>query len=275
MIKTIIATLLITSTSFAAQSSYTSTVKAAILTTIPDTIPDTIDEPNAKQNVPIVLQTIVLETKQEPVEEPSKIHGFVKVDQDYISGLQLSAFATYSNTEHVGAAINVLVVENYVYQTNNGPANSYYGEIDAGLFFNYKALTLTPMVGIGFDFAAKKQLVLSIPQLDVIISTDKWYFESWNYAINYSAFEPNLGADYIHTRNWLLYKPNNIFSFGPQVEWTYGIKHKHTLYGFPIGGHVESTYNNNTLGFFLGYDMSPATNDNGKVAGRITLSHCF
>ena len=268
MIKTIISTTLLTTSAFAAQANYTPIVKAAIITTVPDTI----DQPNQNPNDPVVLQTIVLETKQ---PEPSKINGFVKVDQDYISGIQLSAFATYSNTEHVGFSVNVLMAENYVYQTSNGPANSYWGEIDAGLFFNYKSLTLTPMVGIVFDFAAKKPLALNIPQLDVIISTDKWYFESWNFAINYSAFEKNLGSDFIHTRNWLLYKPNDVFSFGPQAEWTYGFQHKHTIYGLPIGGHVEAAYNGNTLGMFLGYDVSPATNDNGKAAGRITLTHSF
>jgi hypothetical protein len=270
MIKTIIATTLLTTTAFAAQANYTSTVKAAIITTVPDTI----DQPNQPPNAPVVLQTIVLETKQ-PEPEPSKIHGLIKVDQDYMSGLQLSAFATYSNTEHIGVAVNVLMAENYVYQTGTGLANSYWGEIDTGLFFNYKSLTLTPMVGIVFDFAAKKPLALNIPQLDVVISTDKWYFESWNFAINYSAFEKNLGSDFIHTRNWLLYKLNDIFSFGPQVEWTHGIQHRHTVYGLPIGGHVEGTYNGNRIGVFLGYDLSPATNDNGKAAGRITLSHYF
>jgi hypothetical protein len=270
MIKTIIATTLLTTTAFAAQSNYTPTVKAAIITTVPDTI----DQPNQDPNTPVVLQTIVLETKQ-PEPEPSKVNGFVKVDQDYMSGIQLSAFATYSHSEHVGVAVNVLMAENYVYQTDAGPANSYWGEIDVGMFFNYKSLTLTPMVGIVFDFSDKKTLALTIPQLDVIISTDKWYFESWNYSINYSAFEKNLGDDYVHTRNWLLYKPNDLFSFGPQVEWTYGIQHKHTIYGLPIGGHIEGDYNDNSLGIFLGYDVSPATNDNGKVAGRITLTHYF
>jgi len=270
MIKTIIATTLLTTTAFAAQSSYTPDVKAAIITTVPDTI----DQPNQNPNAPVVLQTIVLETKQ-PEPEPSKINGFVKIDQDYISGIQLSAFATYSNSEHVGVAVNVLMAENYVYQTNNGPANSYWGEVDAGLFFNYKSLTLTPMVGIVFDLAAKKPLALGIPQLDLVVSTGKWYFESWNFMINYSAFDNNSGSDFTHTRNWLLYKATDVFSIGPQVEWSYGIQHKHTVYGLPIGGHVDFTYNGNTIGTFLGYDVSPATNDNGKIGGRITLTHCF
>jgi hypothetical protein len=243
MFKTIIATLLLTTTSFAAQSTYTPIVKADIINDLK--------------------------------EEQSNIHGFVKIDQDYMSGLQLSTFATYQYSENFGFAINALMAENYVYQTKDVVANSYYGEVDAGLFFNYKSLTLTPMVGIGFDLAAKKPLTLSAPQLDIIVATDKWYFESWNYIIVYSTFEKNLGSDYIHTRNWILYKPNNLFSFGPQAEYTYGIQHKHTIYGLPIGGHIEGTYNGNSLGMFLGYDVSPATNDSGKVAGRITLNHSF
>lgn len=221
-------------------------------------------------------------------EESKPIASFFRLDHDYMFGLQLWAGATYPLTDTIGLATDIYVAENYVTPSVQlgpnggvqgvGAAQSYWGEFDIGPAFTFGPLSLTPMVGVAFDWAAKRAVALNGPQLYTIVSLDKFYFESWVWTMLYSAFNKAGANDYIHTRNWFLYKPNSTIGFGPQIEYTYDLEAKQTLYGLPVGGHVELAYGTgNSLGLFLGYDAKKATHgaDDTAAVGRLTFVHNF
>jgi hypothetical protein len=193
-------------------------------------------------------------------------------------GLQLWAGATYPITDKVGLATDIYIAENYVSASETGAVQSYWGEFDIGPALTLGPVAITPMVGVAFDWAAKKAIALNGPQLYTIVSLDKFYFESWVWTMLYSAFDKKGYNDYIHTRNWALYKVTDKIAIGPQIEYTYDIEDKRTIYGFPVGGHVELAYGTgNSLGLFLGYDTKKSTHtaDDAAAVGRLTFVHNF
>lgn len=220
-------------------------------------------------------------------EEAKPVPSYFRFDHDYMFGLQLWAGATYPITDMIGIATDVYIAENYPTfggsvdgQGNfvGGTVQSYWGEFDIGPSFTIGKLTLTPMVGVAFDWAAKRAVAINGPQLYTVFNHDKIYFESWIWTVLYSAFRKDGANDYIHTRNWLLYKLTDLIALGPQLEYTYDLEAKQTVLGFPVGGHVELAYGTgNSLGLFLGYDTKKSTHgaDDTAAVGRITFVHNF
>ncbi len=218
----------------------------------------------------------------EPVSTP--VPSYFRIDHDYLFGLQLWAGATYPLGDSVGLATDIYIAENYpsVGVAEDGSVSvaplSWWGEFDIGPAFTFGPVALTPMVGIAFDWAAKKAVAINGPQLYTIVNTDSIYFESWIWTVLYSAFDKQGANDYIHTRNWLLYKANDTIGVGPQVEYTYDMEAKNTL-AFPLGGHVELGYGSgNSLGLFLGYELKKSVRDGADGAGaegRLTFVHNF
>lgn len=220
-------------------------------------------------------------------EEAKPVPSYLRLDHDYMFGLQLWAGATYPLTDAIGIATDIYVAENYPAfggsldaQGNftGGAVQSYWGEFDLGPSFTIGKLTLTPMVGVAFDWAAKRAVAINGPQLYTVFNHDKIYFESWVWTLFYSAFRKDGPNDYIHTRNWLLYKLTDVIALGPQLEYSYDLEAKQTVLGFPVGGHVELAYGaGNSLGLFLGYDTKKSTHaaDDSAAVGRITFVHNF
>lgn len=229
-------------------------------------------------------------TAPEPPKEAEKpVPSYFRLDHDYMFGLQLWAGATYPLTSTLGIATDIYVAENYPgvsLQTDPttgapvgaGIAQSYWGEFDIGPALTLGPVSLTPMAGIAFDWAAKRAVAMNAPQLYTIVNLDKFYFESWVWTVLYSAFNKAGPNDYVHTRNWFLYKINSTIAVGPQLEYSYDIEAKRTAFGFPIGGHVELAYGaGNSLGLFVGYDTKKATHgtDDTAAVGRLTFVHNF
>jgi hypothetical protein len=223
-----------------------------------------------------------------PAEEAKPVPSYFRIDHDYMFGLQLWAGATYPITDTIGLASDIYIAENYPAgslttdstgaPTGLGITQSYWGEFDIGPALTFGPLSVTPMVGIAFDWAAKRAIALNGPQLYTILNTDHFYFESWVWTMLYSAFKKDGFNDYIHTRNWFLYKPNSVIGFGPQIEYTYDLEAKKTAFGFPVGGHVELAYGTgNSLGLFVGYDTKKSTHaaDDSAAVGRLTFVHNF
>lgn len=216
-----------------------------------------------------------------PAEEAKPVPSYFRLDHDYLFGLQLWAGATYPITEYLGIATDIYIAENYLSGAADAAGalrQSYWGEFDIGPALTVGKLTVTPMVGIAFDWAAKRAVAINGPQLYTVFNHDKIYFESWIWTMLYSAMHNPVANDYFHTRNWVLYKLNEVIALGPQLEYTYDLDAKHTTYGFPVGGHVELAYGaGNSLGLFLGYDTKKSThgpNDTAAV-GRLTFVHNF
>jgi hypothetical protein len=219
-----------------------------------------------------------------PAEAPPA--SYFRIDHDYQYGLQLWAGATHALGEGIGLATDIYIaeVEGGVYK---GATYSWYGEFDIGPAFTFGPLSVTPMVGIGFDWGAKHANLINGPQLYTILNTDKIYVESWIWTLLYSPFKEAPSPDIFHTRDWILYKLSGTIAVGPQLELWYNLKsktindtpYKSGLTSMPFGGHVDIGYGTgNTLGIFLGYE----TNKDGREArggnaavGRFTFVHNF
>lgn len=222
-----------------------------------------------------------------PAEDAKPVPSYLRVDHDYMFGLQLWAGATYPISDVIGIATDIYIAENYPSFSGGldsaggfsaGTTQSYWGEFDVGPAITLGKLTLTPMVGIAFDWAAKRAVAINGPQLYTVFNHDKIYFESWVWTVLYSAMNKAGPNDYIHTRNWILYKINDTIAVGPQLEYSYDLEAKNTIFGFPVGGHVELAYGSgNSLGLFLGYDTKKATHgaDDTAAVGRLTFVHNF
>jgi hypothetical protein len=207
-------------------------------------------------------------------------------------GLQFWAGATYPLTDTIGLAADIYMPEVAAPVTPNA-AYSYWGEFDLGPAFTLGPVTLTPMAGIAFDWGAKRAVAINAPQLYTILNLDKIYFESWVWTVLYSPFKDKVWNDYIHTRNWLLYKLSGTVALGPQFEYMYYFKDftgpdgnggtqvinpKGTA-AMPLGGHVELAFGaGNSVGVFLGYELDKGVRDRagGNAAqGRLTFVHNF
>lgn len=223
-----------------------------------------------------------------PAEAPPA--SYFRIDHDYAFGLQLWAGATYALGDGIGLATDIYIGENFPAAVTDpttgaviGAKQSWWGEFDIGPAFTFGPLSITPMAGIAFDWAAKRAVAINGPQLYTIVNTDKIYFESWIWTLLYSPFKDQVADNYFHTRDWVLYKASGTVAIGPQWElWTnLGSKvsgHK-GITSMPVGGHIDLAYGTgNTLGLFVGYethkDAREAVGNKGAV-GRLTFVHNF
>ena len=212
------------------------------------------------------------------------IPSYFRIDHDYVFGLQLWAGAIHPLINGVGLATDIIMTEGQL-PAYQGATSSWYGEFDIGPSFTFGPLSLTPMTGAGFDWAAK-HMMISNEQLYTILNTNKIYIESWIWAMMYSPFKEAPSPNVFHTRDWILYKLSGTLSIGPQLEiWANmksktvsGLYLKNGTTSMPIGGHLDIAYGTgNTLGIFLGYenkDGRAARNGNATV-GRFTFIHNF
>jgi hypothetical protein len=158
-----------------------------------------------------------------------------------------------------------------------------FAEFDIGPSFVFGQLTLVPMVGVGFDFEARKVKTLVAPQLFVTYSSKRLLFDSWSQVFLNSPFAEG-SEDSFYLRNGLLWKTSSLLAIGPQVEATVRINEIAAaepgggvvmqapgVTSLPVGGRVDIGYGaGNTLTLFLGYDdKAPAGSD--KIAGRFTF----
>lgn len=222
-----------------------------------------------------------------PAEAPAPaVPSYFRIDHDYAFGLQLWAGATHPLGDGIGLATDIYLTEG---QTGayKGATYSWYGEFDIGPAFTFGPLSITPMVGVAFDWGAKHVNLINGPQLYTILNTDKIYFESWIWTLLYSPFKEAPSPDIFHTRDWVLYKLSNTVAVGPQIELWYNLKskeisgtpYKSGVTSLPIGVHADIAYGTgNTLGLFLGYEANEdgrnAKGGNGAV-GRFTFVHNF
>lgn len=157
-----------------------------------------------------------------------------------------------------------------------------FAELDVGPALTFGDLALTPMVGIGFDFAAGDAASLIAPQLFSIYRNDSLHFESWIQLFFNSVFSDGV-QDIFYTRNFLLVELTDTLLVGPQVELTAGINEEEPsgespgfdsgLISLPIGGAVSVGYGEHTtLLLFLGYETQDGL---GDVAGRFTWIRTF
>ena len=175
----------------------------------------------------IVFLTLLTLSSSVMAQEEKPIPSYFRFDQDYMFGTQLWAGATYPLSDTVGLSMDVYLPENAPMATTDAAGthlrNSWWSEFDIGPALTFGPLSLTPIAGIAFDWASKRAVALNAPQLYLIVSSSKLYFESWFWTMLYSPFKNPVSSDYIHSRGWLLYKVSKVIGVGPQFEYTYNL----------------------------------------------------
>lgn len=231
----------------------------------------------------LTLLAILLASTLAWAQEDKPVSSYFRFDQDYLAGTQLWAGATYPASSVVGLSAGVYLPENSPsLDTSGAMRNTWWGEFDLGPTITLGPVTITPMAGIAFDWASRRAVSINAPQLYLVATNEKLYFEAWLWTLLFP-FKNPMYSDYIHSRGWLLYKVSKVIGVGPQFEYTYNLNSQGSgvkgVVGAPLGAHVELAFGvGNSLGLFVGYDLSKSSRDTyqGNAAvGRITFVHNF
>ena len=212
---------------------------------------------------------------------PAAWPGWIRVDHDG-SALQVWGGATAPLGEGIGLAFDMYV--------NSGTL----GEFDIGPAIAVSTLTLTPMIGLQFDWADRK-LAAIVPQLYLTgpLADGKLYNELWiqyyNYKLTKYQDEGHGATTTLYIREFLDYKISDNVGVGPEIELTQNFT-QGKLTSLPIGANVMLNMGlNSTFFAFLGYETNKNSNTYAKtddmgnpsgtvkhnVAGRLTFVHNF
>ncbi len=192
-------------------------------------------------------------------EEGSSVPAWFRLDSDLL-GLQLWVGATHS-LGPVDIATDIYVNSGSFAEFDLGP--SFTAE-----FGDSSSLIVTPMAGLGVDWAQKRALTLVAPQLYLYLTLGPVYFESWTQAFFNSVFVEGSNND-IYLRNFLLFSLTDTVAIGPHMEATLALNNERdTLVSLPLQGAVSLSYGqNSTLLLALGYETVEAARqvDTGEV----------
>jgi hypothetical protein len=204
-----------------------------------------------------------------PAEEESFPPAWFRIDSDF-GGLQLWAGATHALGDGIGLATDIYV--------NSGTL----GEFDIGPAITAGPLTITPMLGIQFDWALKKAAAF-VPQLYITGGPDPIYLEIWVQNYLYTLFdypsEAEVAVNTLYFRLFVDYKVGKYFAIGPQAEPLLALSGDgDTLISLPVGGNIMFTNYGagNSLFFFLGVETQDAGKvDDAALTGRLTFVKNF
>lgn len=205
-----------------------------------------------------------------PAEEAAEEFpaAWFRIDSDLL-GLQLWAGATHSLGDGIGLASDI-----YVTTAADG---SSFGEFDIGPAITAGPVTLTPMIGIGFNWSAMQAATL-VPQFFAVGGVEPIYFELWAQMFLNSVFVED-ASNILYTRLFVDFSLGKYIAIGPQAEITFGLNNdQDAIVSAPVGGNVMLTNygEGNTLIGFLGYETKEAAQIGGnKLAGRLTFIHNF
>jgi hypothetical protein len=194
----------------------------------------------------------------------AKTSGFFRIDTD-ASETQFIIGAKHRLNDWFGISSNIYAVHSLA-------------ELDVGPSFDIGPVTLTPMVGVAFDFA-RSDFVKLVPQFYAVFNSKRIRAESWHILHwNDPLFGETSMSYYIRTL--ALWRLSELFAVGPQFETDYRLRASRVsetgemlargMARLPLGGLVEVSYGSqNKLGLFLGYDLYRADDSDG-IAGRFT-----
>lgn len=235
----------------------------------PEPAPAAEPTPSPGPAAPAASDPIAQPEPAAPEEEESFPPAWFRIDHDG-GGLQLWAGATHTISDGIGLATDIYV--------NSGTL----GELDVGLALTAGAFTITPMVGIQFDWSQKKADAI-VPQFYVTGGPDPIYLELWvqNYLytpLDYVVDETPL-ENTLYFRFFVDYKIGKYIGIGPQVEPLLTLSGGgDTLTSLPVGGNLMFTNYGagNSLFVFLGYETKDeAKVDDAALVGRLTFVKNF
>ena len=192
--------------------------------------------------------------------EESGIPGWFRVDTDSL-GTHFLIGATHS--------IGGLSLESNIF------IDDTIGELDLGVSIpavkgEGLSVTLLPMLGLGFDYAAPDGPLAIYPHLFVFIPAGKLFLKSWTIGTLYSVFDEDRSNE-VYTRNYITYSLNKTLAIGPQIEAVL-VGNDVGLVSFVVGPRINIGYGeNNTLGILVGYDTKKDEEQTG-LTGRLSFT---
>ncbi len=194
------------------------------------------------------------------VAEKSRIPGWFRVDTDSL-GTHFLIGATHS--------VGGISLESNIF------IDDTIGEFDLGVSIpavkgDGFSITLLPMLGLGFDFAAPDGPLAIYPHLFIFMPGGNLFFKSWTISTLYSVFDEGRSNE-LYTRNYITYSLNKTVAVGPQVEAVL-VGNSVGLVSFVVGPRINIGYGeNNTLGILVGYDTKKAEEQTG-LTGRLSFT---
>ena len=192
--------------------------------------------------------------------EKSRIPGWFRVDTDSL-GTHFLIGATHS-VGGVSLESNIFI-------------DDTIGEFDLGVSIpavkgDSFSVTLLPMLGLGFDYAAPDGPLAIYPHLFVFMPAGNLFLKSWTIGTLYSVFDQDKGNE-LYTRNYITCSLNKTLAVGPQVEAVL-VGNSVGLVSFVVGPRINIGYGeNNTLGILVGYDTKKAEDQTG-LTGRLSFT---
>jgi hypothetical protein len=198
-----------------------------------------------------------------PAAGAKPLAGWIRIDSDWGGTPQLWGGGTYPLTDKIGLAFDM-------YLTPETIAAGGAGELDVGPAIAAGPVTITPMLGMQFGWAAHKA-VSFVPQLYVIGGTGPIYGELWvQYYMN-KVFDG--ASNTLYGRLFADYKLNDYIALGPEIDLAHDSQAD--LASLPIGVNamLSNVGLNSTFMVFLGYETQDTFGAN--LAGRFTFIHNF
>ena len=196
----------------------------------------------------------------ETAPEKSRIPGWFRVDTDSL-GTHFLIGATHS--------VGGLSLESNIF------IDDTIGEFDLGVSIpavkgDGFGITLLPMLGLGYDFAAPDGPLAIYPHLFVFMPAGNLFLKSWTIGTLYSVFDEDKSNE-VYTRNYITYSLNKTVAIGPQVEAVL-VGNDVGLVSFVVGPRINIGYGeNNTLGILVGYDTKKGEDQTG-LTGRLSFT---
>ena len=198
--------------------------------------------------------------ESEMAAEKPRIPGWFRVDTDSL-GTHFLIGATHS-VGGVSLESNIFI-------------DDTIGEFDLGVSIpavkgDSFSLTVLPMLGLGYDFAAPDGPLAIYPHLFIFMPAGNLFFKSWTIGTLYSVFDEDRSNE-LYTRNCITYSLNKTVAVGPQVEAVL-VGNSVGLVSLVIGPRINIGYGeNNTLGILVGYDTKKVEEQMG-LTGRLSFT---
>ena len=198
--------------------------------------------------------------ESDTASEQSRIPGWFRVDTDSL-GTHFLIGATHS-VGGVSLESNIFI-------------DDTIREFDLGVSIpavkgDGFGITLLPMLGLGYDFAAPDGPLAVYPHLFVFMPAGNLFLKSWTIGTLYSVFDEDKSNE-LYTRNYITYSLNKTVAVGPQVEAVL-VGNDVGLVSFVVGSRINIGYGeNNILGILVGYDTKKSENQTG-LTGRLSFT---
>ena len=211
------------------------------------------------------------EAKDEKAEEKPNISGWFQIDVD-----SLGPYFLIGASHPLGGGISF---DSNIYVNGNpgiDGSRKYLGEFDMGISFPVIAndsmtLLLTPMLGVGFNYASPDGPYALYPQIFAILPADKIFGFHWTIATLSSIFDDK-SLNELYNRTYFIYALNDTVAIGPQFESVLGLGDGGGLWALNFGGRINIGYGeNNTLGIYVGYETKKEEGQTG-LTGRMNFT---